>query len=199
MMQRIFLGTILVITTWVLQGCAGFPAQKIPVVKMEQLKTEQVKKTKVYTNWDVDFTKIAMNDNVKVASAAIVKKQFDTQLTQTGCCVIVESANEADVVIKGVSHNENNPAAIIPALLTGFSLYAIPSWTTINVHLTADAKNTQQNFKYDVSDSMKLVQWLPMMFAFPFRNPFPMEQDMIDNAYKNVILAMQKDQLFVAK
>lgn len=192
-MLKTTLLTTLVAGTIVLQGCAGFRANSIPVVTPEQLKFDTAQKTKVYSRWDVNSPTIKLNDQTKVALAAMAKKQFEDQLKLTNCCVVVESLNEADVVINATSHNENNPAAMMGALLTGFSLYTIPSWVTINFHVSADVKKGDKAFQYDTKDSMKMVQWLPMALMFPFANPFPMEKAVGENVQKTLIANMKKD------
>jgi len=183
----------LVAASLVMQGCAGFRANNIPLVQPEQIAFTGADKTKVYSQWTVQSSTTKLNDQTQVALAAVAKKQFEDQLNLTNCCIVVESRDAADVVIQAVSHNNNNPAAMVGALLTGFSLYTIPSWVTVNVHVTADVKADEKTFKYDTQDSMKMVQWLPMALMFPFANPFPMEKAVAENVQKTLIANMKRD------
>lgn len=73
------------------------------------------------------------------------------------------------------------------------SLYTIPSWATIKVHVTANAKKADKTYIYDVSDSMTMVQWLPMIFAFPFANPFSVGKEVDSNTYNALVLKMKAD------
>jgi len=105
----------------------------------------------------------------KAAAAAIGKQNFEKVLAATNCCVIVDSRNEADVVIDGMIYGEGNPAAMIPAFITGLSLYTIPSWVTGKPHVSASVKQGETVREYDFRDEMTMVQWLPLILAMPFR------------------------------
>jgi len=177
----------------VLQGCAGFNANNIGKVNADQLRTASTKKVKVFSRWS--FKTDSSNAQVSPANAAIYKKRFEEVLAASDCCTVVEGPTEADLIVDGTGHDENSRAAIIPALITGFSLYTIPSWITVNFHVTANAQKGAVKRTYDVSDSMTMVQWLPMALAFPFANPFPMEKELGDNAIRNLILKMKQDAL----
>lgn len=177
----------------VLQGCAGFNANQIDKVNADQLRTASVKKVKVFSRWS--FNTDSSNAQLNAANAAIYKKRFEEVLAAADCCSVVEGPTEADLIVDGTGHDENSKTALIPALITGFSLYTIPSWVTINFHVTANAQKGAVKRTYDVSDSMTMVQWLPMALAFPFANPFPMEKELGDNAIRNLILKMKQDAL----
>lgn len=177
----------------VLQGCAGFNANNIDKVSADQLRTTSAKKVKVFSRWD--FKTDSSNAQLNAVKAASYKKRFEEVLAAADCCSVVEAPSEADLTVEGAGHDENNAAAMIPALITGFSLYTIPSWVTINFHVTANAQKGAVKRTYDVSDSMTMVQWLPMALAFPFANPFPMEKELADNAIRNLILKMKQDAL----
>lgn len=177
----------------VLQGCAGFSGNKIDKVGADQLRTASTKKVKVFSRWA--FKTDSSNEQINAANAAIYKKRFEEVLAAADCCSIVEGPTEADLIVDGAGHDENSKAAMIPALITGFSLYTIPSWVTINFHVTANAQKGTVKRTYDVSDSMTMVQWLPMALAFPFANPFPMEKELADNVIRNLILKMKRDAL----
>jgi hypothetical protein len=177
----------------VLQGCAGFNGNKIDKVGADQLRTASTKKVKVFSRWA--FKTDSSNGQITAANAAIYQKRFEEVLATADCCTIVEGPTEADLIVDGTGHDENSKAAVIPAFITGFSLFTIPSWVTINFHVTANAQKGAVKRTYDVSDSMTMVQWLPMALAFPFANPFPMEKELADNAIRNLILKMKQDAL----
>lgn len=176
-----------------LQGCAGFNANNIDKVSADQLRTASAKKVKVFSRWDVKTE--SSNAELNAARAAIYKKRFEEVLAAADCCAVVEGPGEADLIVDGAGHDENSAAAMIPALITGFSLYTIPSWVTVNFHVTANAQKGAVKRTYDVKDSMTMVQWLPMALAFPFANPFPMEKELGDNAIRNLVLKMKQDAL----
>lgn len=177
-------------------GCATFPKHNLPVVTQADLASTAPAKTRVFSRWSMVSNSSLVNDQMKAAGAAIHKKYFDDAITRSGCCVLVEGPTEADVVVDGKALAENNPAAMIPAVITGLSLYTIPSWVTATTHIQVDAKKGDASKSYDVSDSLKMVQWLPMVFAMPFRDSVMKTGKSLDeNVYNNLLLGMKKDGL----
>lgn len=177
-------------------GCATFKANQLPVVPPADLASAPETKVKVFSRWTYDAGKATVSENVKVAAAAIQKKQFDEAVTASGCCVLVEGPSDADLVIDGKAFNDNNPAALIPAFITGLSLYAIPSWVTARVHLEATATRGEATRTFKAEDSATMVQWLPMIFAMPVKgNAIKAAQEVETNAHKTLLLGMKKEGL----
>ena len=85
-------------------------------------------------------------------------------------------------------------AAVIPAMITGLSLYTIPSWQAqryeLKVHLT-DGKSLEHSYKSN--DKTTLVQWLPMIFAFPFAMPFTAEEKLVERMYADMAYKINQD------
>jgi len=195
-MRHGLLSAALVTAIVITSGCAGFKANNLPIVSATDLQSNATVKTKIYSRWILQSNSALMNDNVKVAAAAINKKMFDQAINQSGCCEVVESSKEADVVIDGVNINENNAAAMFPAIITGLSLYTIPSWVTAKVHITAQAKRGEISKSYDLQDSMTMVQWLPMIFVMPVKgNAIKMGQEVDENTYKTLVFKLKADGL----
>jgi len=109
---------------------------------------------------------------------------------------VARSDDTADLQLNVTYSEESNPAAMIGAVITGLSLYTIPSWmtSTFELTLTAESANGLSN-TYTVSDSATLVQWLPMAFVFPFKN-FSVLTEMRKNMFRTLLVEMQKDGLF---
>lgn len=187
---------IVVLASLLATGCAGFRANQLPVVKPAELASTPATKTKVFSRWAVTGKSAPANEQMKAAAAAVHKKYFDEAITRAGCCVLVEGPTEAEVVVDGKALAENNPAAMFPAILTGLSLYTIPSWITANTHIQVEAKGAGVSKSYDLQDGMTLVQWLPMILAMPFRtNPIKDAKAVDENVYNNLVLGMKKDGL----
>ena len=88
-------------------------------------------------------------------------------------------------------------AAVIPAFITGLTLFVIPSWATSHVHIAADVKAKNSNNSYELRDSMVMVQWLPMIFAMPFTGtPIKIEKEVGENTYRSLILKMKNNGAF---
>jgi len=193
-MHQKFLGLALVCAA--VTGCAAFPGNNLPQVGSDALLVSPAKKTRVFSRWSVESQSSTLNEQVKIAQAALSKKAFDDALSNSGCCQIVEGPAEADLVVDGRAFNESNPAAMIPAFITGLSLYTIPSWVTARVHISAEAKRGLAARSYELQDSMTMVQWLPMIFAMPFSdNPIKAEKQMAENTYNTLVLKMKDDGL----
>lgn len=89
---------------------------------------------------------------------------------------------------------KRNGAAVIPAFITGLSLYTIPSWQTQKYELKAnltDRKNI--DYSYKSNDHTRLVQWLPMIFAFPFAMPFTAHETLTERMYADLMYKMNQD------
>lgn len=183
-------------STLLMSGCVAFRANNLAEVSPNDLQFAAANKTKVFSRWSVESNSTMVNDQMKAAGAAIHKKYFDDAISATNCCVIVEGPAEADVVVDGKAFNENSPAAILPAFITGFSLFTIPSWATAKVHIAAQVKSAGATRAYDLQDSMTMVQWLPMIFAMPFvDNPMKAGKLVDENTYRTLVLRMKTDGL----
>jgi len=193
MHSRIFVA-IICCTALLVSGCAGFKARNLPEVKQEDLRFTNTSKTKIFSRWSTNINSTA-DQQSKTSIAAINKEYFEAATSRSACCIVVEDPREADIVVTGTVHDENSSAALFPAALTGASLYMIPSWVTSKVHISVEAKSGDVSRLYDLDDSMTMVQWLPMILAFPFSNPFTAEKQTIENVYNTLVLRMKNDGL----
>lgn len=195
-MYKKVLSLTIVSASMLMVGCAGFKANNLPQVKAEDLHFASAKKTKVFSRWTIESNSSLANEQAKTMGAALHKKYFDDAIKATDCCLIVEGPNDADVVVDGKAIDESNPAAVIPAFITGLSLFTIPSWVTAKVHISASAKTNSASQSYELQDSMTMVQWLPMIVALPFTgSPIKAGKEVDENTYKNLVLKMKNDGL----
>lgn len=176
-----------------LQGCAGFKGNKLSTINPSDLQVASNPNLKIYSNWTLETPSSLIDAKVKEKIAESHKKNFEDALKSAKCCILVNDAKEADLVLTARAIDENNTAAIIPAFITGLSLYTIPSWATSKTHIIAEARRADKNYTYDLQDQMTMVQWLPMIFAFPFANPFSMEKDMSINVNRVLISKLKAD------
>ncbi len=178
-----------------LSGCAGFRANQLGNADKLSMKSSAPEKTKVFSRWHMaEGTK---GDSTALALlAAMSKKHFEDALRTADCCLLVESLNEADLVVDGTVYNDVDPMAWLPAVITGFSLYTIPSWMTDKVHIAATAKRGDARKAYELKDQTTLVQWLPMLLVLPFTgSPFKAEIEMTENLYNHLVLRIKQDGL----
>ncbi|MCK8072219.1 hypothetical protein [Vibrio sp. 1CM23M] len=79
-----------------------------------------------------------------------------------------------------------NGAAVVPAIITGATFYFVPSWQTQYYTLTTHLKNTEIDYSFRAKDHTVLVQWLPMIIAFPFADPFTAESKLVEKVYTDL-------------
>jgi hypothetical protein len=174
-------------------GCAVFKGGKVPDTVLTPLeKTDQKKPT-------VSYDIISMSGLIEITKSPenvqnVIAGEFLQVLEQSDYFSRI-SKNDAgaDLNLSVTIKNSGTPLALIPAFITGLSLYTIPSWATDNFEVTAIAKNKRNNSKeYTLSDSTTLVQWLPMIFVFPVNN-FSVIPEVRKNMYRNILLQMKID------
>ena len=186
-------GSILVTLFLITSGCASFKAQNIPEVLDNEYKVSKEDKVKVFSRWKFESTSSIVNQD---AAAAIHKSWFEKTVNQSGCCVLVEGPTEADLIIDGTLQDHSSSAALIPAFITGLSLYIIPSWVTGTIDLNVKAESGNLTKSYKLDDSFTLVQWLPMLFAYPFTGGAASTRDeMYENTYKHLLVQLKNDEL----
>ncbi len=174
-------------------GCAVFNGGKVPETVLTPLeKMDQPKPT-------ISYGIMAMGGLFRTSnSPEIVQSIIAGELLQTleqsnYFSRISKNDDEADISLSVTIKNTGTPAAMIPAIITGLSLYTIPSWATDNFEVTALARNRRGYSKeYTLSDSTTLVQWLPMLFVFPVKN-FSVIPEVRKNIYRNILSQMKID------
>lgn len=180
-----------------ISGCAVFEAGDLP--KTTLADSSGFSGPKPTLSYSLEAMTGGMSSNK--ASSKSARKEIDEDVL----IVLEESsrfgristeANASDIHLDLVLTGDSNEAAIIPAFVTGFSFYTIPSWVTIKYELVATAKRADGlERKYVVSDSYKLVQWLPMAVVFPFKS-LAVINDLRKNMVARVISDMEVDGFF---
>jgi len=109
---------------------------------------------------------------------------------------LAKSDATADIRFSSTLTSTGNPAAVVPAFITGFSLWTIPSWAKDSLELAVDVKRADGLEKhYVIQDSATIVQWLPMIFVFPFKG-LSVLADVRRNMVRKVLQDMQTDGFF---
>lgn len=190
---RISLLLFLLFIYLTISGCAIFKGGKVSETVLTPL--ENTGQPKPSVSYDIT----AMGGLIETAKSpehiqSIIAGEFLQVLEQSNYFSrISKKDSEADITIFVTIKNTGNPAAIIPAFITGLSFYTIPSWATDNIDVTATAKDKRGNSKeYILSDSTIIVQWLPMLFVFPANN-FSVIPEVRKNMYRNILLQMKND------
>ena len=177
-----------------LSSCLTVTADKLAKVTPDQIQTKGAPRVKMFTRWAGNIANAHDKELVDVIEGSIHKYKFEKLVRSLGCCLVVEGPTEADVIIDAKVNGEQKPLALFFAVLTGVSLYILPSWihSELDWEVQVTAKGASQSYK--LFDSLLLVQWLPLVVAVPFHDtPAELEQKMVENAYLNLLLKMKQD------
>lgn len=187
------IGRAAVLACILTSGCASFQANNLPEISRDANRIKASEKTRVYSRWETESSR---SIPAEIAVASVNQYSFEMAILDSGCCTIVESATQADLIVDGVAVDHTNPAVIIPALITGLSLFIIPSWATDTVDIKVTATADDRSEYYELDDSVTVVQWLPMAFAFPFTGgPVKNVKQLRENTYRTLVSRLKDDQL----
>jgi hypothetical protein len=177
----------------IIQGCASFPGNTLPQVNsFPQLN--EVEKKKAVTYALATETDLFGKSNNPL-SRSIAENELADAIRESGYFTTWGSGINGDVVIDAKFVNSGNPVAMIPAFITGLTLYIVPSWATDTFTLTAKVKTQDgKEHSYELEDTSTLVQWLPMIFVPG--NPIDVPLSVRKNIWKNLILKMRQDGVF---
>lgn len=180
--SKIILFLLLIV---LVSGCATFPSNQVPEAReSNNLYDKTTLMTYTITKTSTTFSDLSDNDDELISQMDKYGWKIKEQLSEK----------------KGTPHLDINlsvstdPLALIPAFLTGYSLYTIPSWATYEYKMTADfTDKSGEEHRYELHEKSTLVQWLPMIFAFPFYDPFYAQSRMLKRLYSNVAYKISQD------
>lgn len=191
-MKRV-LAVLLVV---IVSGCAVFDGGKIPKTTLSAYEVNGAAKL------TLSYSSVAMGGLLSTKALpetgqSIIEGELLSVLESSGYFErIAKRDGAADVSIDVTLTNTGNPAAMVPAVITGLSLYIIPSWATDNFNLVAKvARKDGLEKEYTLADSATIVQWLPMMFVFPAKN-FSVFPELRKNMFRKVLSDMENDGFF---
>jgi len=177
-----------------MSGCACFPGNKLQQVTNLPPLAEGVKRPAVSYIFSSGTDLFGKSESTPIVRSMLESELVDV-LRESGYFATWGTGSNGDVTIEARLINSGNPAAMIPAFLTGFTLYAIPSWATDIYTVTAKVKTGDgKEHSYQLEDSSMLVQWLPMIFVPGSIMNVPGE--VRKNIWKNLILKMKEDGFF---
>lgn len=189
MYNRIF---PLIFVSIILTGCAGFKNNNIAVIGDGAFPRDSSnQKPRI-------FYKVIYDSNMSLGSKTLSENaqegEFIRAVRSSECCIVTTDETNSDVQIRVTISKYENPLALIPAAITGFSFYTIPSWATAEYTFNANVVDlNEQVHNYEVKDAWTFVQWLPMMFVFPFAPPDDMEEHVLRNMHKFLLYSLKTD------
>lgn len=177
-----------------LSGCAIFRANDLPEVGTLPAPSAATPKPAAGYAFSTSIamgSKRPQHENARAAQEA----EFVAVLRESGYFARVEKGSGKDMNIAVELLETGDPAAMAGAVITGLSLYTIPSWATIDFEVVCKVTTTDgRSREYKLKDTATLVQWLPMLVVFPFKS-FSEIEDLRKNLYKNLIVKMRQDGL----
>lgn len=153
----------------------------------------------LYAKWGARLKGDQDEDSVfdyemSAAYKGIREKYFTDYITKHHCCKLVDSRNEADIIIDGVFFVTVPRDALFFSSLTSLSLYTIPSWFTQELHFQADVRRGDQLRTYNIRSSYTIYQWLPLIFAYPFSEPADSgNRILVKNVYDHFLMKLSED------
>lgn len=189
---QVLVTVVVVAISLVSTGCASFKKNQLPEISgFAAIPPESVKPSATYSF--VYTHNVFGEGQASESTRAIMSQEFARVLTESAqFASVIEAGNGGDVHLDVQLHNYGNPAAVIPAFITGFSFFTIPSWATDHWRVTAAvAKSGSDPRTYTFEDADVLVQWLPMIFAMPFNSIWEVIPEVRKNIYKNLVKTMK--------
>ncbi|MCF7864177.1 MAG: hypothetical protein K9L89_05250 [Kiritimatiellales bacterium] len=184
--------------TTMLTGCASFSRNQLPAVGNLQrapFNAQKVDATYSFSAGMELFGKQEFPENTK----AMLKKEFTGVMKDSGCFASLSAGAQGGMHMDVRLVNSGSASAMIPAVITGLSLYIIPSWATDHYDATVTVMPPDGRERtYKLGDAMTTVQWLPMIVVAPFKNLVGVSEDVRVNIWKNLVVRMQKDGLLPA-
>lgn len=175
-------------------GCISFPKNQLPIADLPKPSEEDKKPTVTYS-FTSGFDWIEKREHNQMVNDELAK-EFAEVLKETGYFGAIDRAGDGDLNMRVRLVIKDNPLAIIPATITGFTLFIIPSWTTTHYHITVVVQDgNKKEFNYQLSDAVKNIAWLPLVVAMPFMYPKNVTKEIRKNIWRNLILKMQADGL----
>lgn len=192
--KRIYIVGLILAVSYTATGCASFKMNMLPEIgTLPPLPSETVKPTVTYsfTSSADMFTKTESQEFMRKKMA----EEFAEVLRESGYFASVsEAVSGGEVHIQTHLLNSGNPAALIPAFITGYSGFLIPSWSTDKWIMTAKVTTSDnQEYSYTLDDASIMFQWLPAILFTPFMHPLQVTGEVRRNIYKNLITQMQRD------
>jgi hypothetical protein len=193
--SKVSFASMAVVLLLLFTGCASFSKNQLPKVTLPQLNENDNKPSTSYS-----FSS-GVELFGKQEHSEIIRKQLEDEFVmvfkESGYFAALTPEGQAEIDIEVRLLNSGTPAAMIPAMITGFSLYTIPSWATDHYIVTAKVKTSDGKVrKYELKDAMLSVQWLPLILLTPFiKNPFSVSKEIRQNIWRNLILKMQESEV----
>jgi len=177
-------------------SCITIENKEFKEITVDEIKVYPKNKIKVFIDWDYKSLS-SLNFNNLIVNAH--KNAIKDVVNESGCCEIIDDINDMDFVIRGYFFDKSDPNALRVAFLTGISLYIIPTWINSESLLEAKIFNRKNSLieSYQASGSVKVIQWLPLLMAMPFKeNSIKQHAKSKKNLYRELMIKIKNSNIF---
>ena len=197
--MKLWKGVVALVMVLGLSGCAFFKGGNIPETTLTPPEQAEAMKPSLFYSINAkNFIYGIVSDSPQYQKYS--ERELAQVLKESNYfSAIMQDGWDADINMSVTLTDTISPAALIGAVITGLSLYTIPTWMTeyFEVKTTVKTKNGQTK-EYEMSDSATMVTWLPMIFVFPVKN-FSEITKVRENMYRNLLVRMKDDGLLIKK
>lgn len=175
MIKKIAAATVLS-GAFALSGCATFQGYEAPDYDLKSMKLPATDQKMGYSIKTVGGGKLPINREALVS----VFDDYGFDLRQSR----IEQEDIPHLYVTVAK--DYNPFAIVPSVITGATLYIIPSWLTVDLKVNAQVKYRDRVYRYKQKGSATLVQWLPMIFVMPAAPPGSAQPAVVKHMYQTI-------------
>ncbi len=189
-------GLLILLLVFLFAGCASFSKNRLPEVKTLPPPTSGTSKPVVSFSFSSYVDNILWGQETNRNFESRLREEFFSVLNDSGWFShIVAGVYQGDIHIDLQVIKTDNPAALLPAAVTAFSLYIIPSWETNYYIIKAKVRANNEVCAYKLDDAMVTVRWLPLLVSLPLKHGSCVAREIRKNMWKNLICAMKEDGL----
>ena len=197
--MKLWKGVAILAFAMSLSGCAFFKGDNIPETTLAP--PEQAEAMRPSVHYDVNATQIM---SVGASHGEKFQQLVDQELAKilkesNYFSAVVKDGRDADINLSVTFTDTTGPGVMIGGIISGLTLWTIPTWLTECYELKAVVKTKNNQTKaYEMSDSFTMVSWLPMILLAPVKNITTIT-DVRENMYRNLFMHMKDDGLLIKK
>ena len=178
---------VLLLLIFVVSGCTTFREKNVKFLEDIPSTTSPHSIALYYTSCRKGSFDFAIQSD---CLGGDISKHLTRQLQKTNLFEEIEpNLKNADYNLYVETFTQEQ-GSYVAAIITGFSLYTIPSWVREEVVISAKIENTKtgKSKKFAFNDSMLMIQWILLAPLSPFMTPFAQEHYMVRDLSRRIAL-----------
>ena len=178
---------VLLLLIFVVSGCTTFREKNVQFVKNIPSTNTPLSIALYYTSCRKSSLDFAVQSD---CLGGDISRHLTQQLQRANLFATIEpNLKNADYNLYVETFTQDQ-SSFIASLATGFSLYAIPSWTRKEIVISAKIENakTGKSKKFAFNDSTLTIHWILLAPLSPFMTPFSQEHSMVRDLSRRIAL-----------